>query len=232
MPAVNNRYAFEVKMRALETARRGGVRESVAEDLGVKYNTARSWVRRHVAQREPVYIRPRGGRRGCKVTPQALAFLLNKLRDDPDLTLRHFADQLEREMVIQVVPQTIKNHVDGAFFTLMQMHKEPQYMNTMANKQKRRDYLVTLRQYQAMGKTILYVDETNFNLWSTRTRGRSLRGRRAVKKVFAGGGENMHVIACVSEHGSVYYEAPFGSTRRMTSFAVFCGACATRLSSI
>ncbi|EGZ20028.1 hypothetical protein PHYSODRAFT_490273 [Phytophthora sojae] len=47
------------------------------------------------------------------------------------------------------------------------------------------------------------MDETNFNLWATRTRCRSLRGRRAVKKVFAGGGQNMHVIACICEHGLI-----------------------------
>ncbi|KAG3107435.1 hypothetical protein PI124_g12700 [Phytophthora idaei] len=64
-----------------------------------------------------------------------------------------------------------------------------------------------------MGKVILYMDETNFNLWSSRTRERSLRGRRAVKKVFADGGQNMHVIACISENGLVHYETKFGSNR-------------------
>ncbi|EEY55460.1 uncharacterized protein PITG_20267 [Phytophthora infestans T30-4] len=93
------------------------------------------------------------------------------------------------------------------------MHKKPQYMNTMTNKQKRRTYLAELQEYQAMGKIILYMDETNFNLWSTRTRGRSLRGRRAMKKVFAGGGQNMHVIACISENGLVYNETKFVTNR-------------------
>ncbi|KAG2884865.1 hypothetical protein PC129_g23429 [Phytophthora cactorum] len=178
-----NRYALETKLRVLEVARRGGVWEETAEDLGVNYNTARPW------------------------------FWLGKLREDPDLTLRQLTDALEHECGVYVVPQTVKNHVDGACFTLKQMHKEPQYMNTMTNKQKRRAYLHQLQQYQAMGKVILYMDETNFNLWSSRTRGRSLRGRRAVKKVFAGGGQNMHVIACNSENGLVHYETNFGSNR-------------------
>jgi transposase len=85
---------------------------------------------------------------------------------------------------------------------MKQMHKQPQYMNTDANKQKRRDNLIQLQQYQAMGKTIIYI-----------TRGRSLQGHHAVKRVFAGGGENMHVIGCISEQGLVYYEVPFGSNR-------------------
>ncbi|EGZ05750.1 hypothetical protein PHYSODRAFT_532654 [Phytophthora sojae] len=57
------------------------------------------------------------------------------------------------------------------------------------------------------------MDETNFNLWATRTRGCSLKGKRAVKKVFAGGGQNTHVISCISEHGLVYFETRFGSNR-------------------
>ncbi|EGZ20027.1 hypothetical protein PHYSODRAFT_376210, partial [Phytophthora sojae] len=50
---------------------------------------------------------------------------------------------------ISVVPQTVKKHADGACFTPKQLHKEPQYMNTLVNKQKRRDYLIQLQQYQA-----------------------------------------------------------------------------------
>ncbi|KAE9040176.1 hypothetical protein PR002_g5081 [Phytophthora rubi] len=142
-----------------------------------------------------------------------VGFLLEQLRYDPDLTLRQLADRLENEMGVRVAPQTIKNHVDAACFTMKQLHKEPQYMNTSVNKEKRRDYLVSLQEYQAAGKVILYMDETNFNLRSTRTRGRSLMGKRAVKKVFAGGGQNMHVIACISEHALVYFETRFGSNR-------------------
>ncbi|POM71693.1 Hypothetical protein PHPALM_11706 [Phytophthora palmivora] len=147
------------------------------------------------------------------MTPDLVEILLEKLRDDLDLTLRYLVDVLEHETGVKVTPQTVKNHVDGSCFTLKQMHKEPQYMNTISNNQKRREYLVKLQEYQSMGKIIIYMDETNFNLWSMRTRGRSLRGRRAVKKVFAGGGQNMHVIACISENGLVYFETRFGSNR-------------------
>ncbi|KAG2764559.1 hypothetical protein Pcac1_g23749 [Phytophthora cactorum] len=213
MPSCYNRYALETKLRVLEVARRGGVWEETAEGLGVNYKTATAWVRRHVTHGEEVRVLPRGGKRGSKVTDFCVQFWLGKRREDPDLTLRQLADALEHESGVYVVPQTVKNHVDGACFTLKQMPIEPQYMNTMTNKQKRRAYLHQLQQYQAMGKVILYMDNTNFNLWSSRTRGRSLRGRRAVKKVFAGGGQNMHVIACISENGFVHYEMKFGSNR-------------------
>ncbi|KAG6572612.1 Replication protein A 70 kDa DNA-binding subunit [Phytophthora cinnamomi] len=57
------------------------------------------------------------------------------------------------------------------------------------------------------------MDETNFNIWSSRTRGRSIRGRRAVKKVLAGGGQNLQVIACVGKGGVIHYETKLGSNK-------------------
>ncbi|POM78286.1 hypothetical protein PHPALM_4202 [Phytophthora palmivora] len=97
-------------------------------------------------------------------TPDLVKILLEKLRDDPDLTLRYLVDVLERETGVKVTPQTVKKHVGGSCFTLKQMHKEPQYMNTISNKPKRREYVVKLQEYQSMGKIIIYMDETNFNL--------------------------------------------------------------------
>ncbi|KAG2981188.1 hypothetical protein PC118_g10773 [Phytophthora cactorum] len=52
MPSRYNRYALETKLRVLEVAGRNGVWEETAEDLGVNYNTARAWVRRHVTHGE------------------------------------------------------------------------------------------------------------------------------------------------------------------------------------
>ncbi|OWZ04897.1 hypothetical protein PHMEG_00023119 [Phytophthora megakarya] len=93
------------------------------------------------------------------------------------------------------------------------MHKKPQYMNTPLNKEKRREYLVQLQEYQVASKTILHMDETNFNLWATRTRGHSLKRKRVVKNVFDGGGHNMHAITCIGALGLVYFETRFGSNR-------------------
>ncbi|KAG6572761.1 uncharacterized protein IUM83_18720 [Phytophthora cinnamomi] len=118
MPVRNARYAFETKRRVVETARNGGVWEAVAERLGVKINTARDWVRRHVARGEPLTQRLRGGKRATKMTGEMVNVLLRKLRDDPDLTLRWLADMIELETGVSVVPLTVKNHVDGSCFTL------------------------------------------------------------------------------------------------------------------
>ncbi|KAG6585072.1 Replication protein A 70 kDa DNA-binding subunit [Phytophthora cinnamomi] len=96
---------------------------------------------------------------------------------------------------------------------MKQFHKEPQFMNTEQNKIKRRDFLVRLEQLQADGNSIIYMDETNFNLWPSRTRSRSICSRRAVKKVLAGGSQNLQVIACVGKGGVIHYETKLGSNK-------------------
>ncbi|KUF82958.1 hypothetical protein AM587_10005713 [Phytophthora nicotianae] len=63
---------------------------------------------------------------------------------------------------------TVINHVDEACFTMNQLTKELQYINSKANKLKRREYLIQLQKYQAAGKTILCVDARNV-IWATRT---------------------------------------------------------------
>ncbi|OWY93118.1 hypothetical protein PHMEG_00037603 [Phytophthora megakarya] len=72
-------------------------------------------------------------------------FLLEMLRGDLDLTLRQLTDMLEGHSGVGVLVQRVKNHVDAACFMLNQMHKEPQYKNTLLNKEKCRDYLVQLQ---------------------------------------------------------------------------------------
>ncbi|EGZ09916.1 hypothetical protein PHYSODRAFT_318407 [Phytophthora sojae] len=80
-------------------------------------------------------------------------------------------------------------------------------MNTEQNKIKRRDFLVRLQQLQAVGKSIGYMDETNFNLWSSRTR------RHAVKKMLAGGGQNLQMVAYIGKVGVIHYEMKLGSNK-------------------
>ncbi|RLN94497.1 hypothetical protein BBJ28_00016727 [Nothophytophthora sp. Chile5] len=151
------------------------------------------------------------------MTPECVQFLQDQLATDPDLTLRQLADVLGTSLQMTVCPQSVKNHLDVSLITMKQFHKEPQYMNTPQNKLKRREYLIKLQRHQAAGTTIIYMDETNFNLWSTRIRGRSRRGHRAVKKVFAGGGQNLQVIACIGIGGVVHYELRYGGNKYLQS---------------
>lgn len=86
-------------------------------------------------------------------------------------------------------------------------------MNRDVNKAKRRDFLRRLVDVKSNGCSIFYVDETNFNLWIARTRGRSRVGERCIEQRVASGGSNRHLSACISASGLIYYETRFGANR-------------------
>ncbi|KAG3232488.1 hypothetical protein PI124_g22431 [Phytophthora idaei] len=202
MPSLYNRYSLQIKLRILEAARSGGDWELIAETNNVNINTARSWLRRYPKTSDVLQPRPCDGKRQQKMTADGVTYLLSEHSIDPDLTLRQLVDKLDTQCSISVCPQTIKNHLDGNLTTMKQFHKEPQYMNTEVNKLKRREYLIRLQELQAMEKSIIYMDETNFNLWSS-----------CSEKVLAGGGQNLQVIACVGKGGVVHYETKLGSNK-------------------
>lgn len=86
-------------------------------------------------------------------------------------------------------------------------------MNNPDHLAERREYLIQLLCFQAAGKHIYYVDETNVNIWCSRSIGRSKRGTRACVVDTASRGANMHVIACISADGLMYWERRFGNYR-------------------
>ncbi|KAG3079543.1 hypothetical protein PC121_g6946 [Phytophthora cactorum] len=202
MPSLYNRYSLQIKLRILEAARSGGDWELIAETNNVNINTARSWLHCYPKTSDVLHPRPRGGKQQQKMTTDAVTYLLSELSIDPDLTLIQLADKFDTQCAISVCPQTITHHLDGNLIIMKQFHKEPQYMNAEVNKFKRRESLIRLQELQAMGKSIIYMDKTNFNMSSSPTRGRRIRGRRAVKKVLAGGGQNLQVIACIGKGGA------------------------------
>ncbi|KAG2874044.1 hypothetical protein PC129_g22476 [Phytophthora cactorum] len=142
MPSLYNRYSLQIKLRILEAARSDGDWELIAETNNVNISTARSWLRCYPKTSDVLQPRPRGGKRQHKMTADGVAYLLSELLIGP----------------------TIKNHLDGNLITMKQFHKEPQYMNTEVNKLKRREYLICLQELQAMGKSIIYMDETT-SIW-------------------------------------------------------------------
>ena len=87
-------------------------------------------------------------------------------------------------------------------------------MNSTANKEKRAEYCSSLLSYIGAGKYVIYIDETNFNLFLRRSEGRSRRGTRCSVKAPTSKGKNVHVIGAVSQTGLVYWERRRGSYKK------------------
>jgi hypothetical protein len=88
-------------------------------------------------------------------------------------------------------------------------------MNNEINKEKRREYLLDFKERQTDGKTFLWLDETNYNLFCTRTQGRARKGERAkIINAAANKGQNVHIIGAISSDGYMYWESRRGSFKK------------------
>ena len=79
-------------------------------------------------------------------------------------------------------------------------------MNTDENKRKRAEYTRHVTEAVGGGKTVIYIDETNINLFLRRTKGRSLKGTRCSVKAATARGPNVHSIGAMTQTGLVYWE--------------------------
>ena len=79
-------------------------------------------------------------------------------------------------------------------------------MNNDVNKSKRVEYVSKLMSAIGEGKTIIYIDETNCNLFIRRSIGLSIKGTRYAIKAPTTKGKNVHVLAGITQTGIVYWE--------------------------
>lgn len=173
---------------------------------GIKLSTAYAWVRS--GQQE---AKQRGGRRHHKVQQHHIETMLTWLSENPLLSLKEIKDRLRMEHNISLCSTTIHNHLDGQFFTCKKIRTEPFTMNSEVNKAKRAEYVEQLMAFIGEGKTIVYIDETNCNLFLRRNVGRSRKGTRCCVKAATSKGKNIHIIAGISQTGLVYWERRRGS---------------------
>jgi transposase len=68
-------------------------------------------------------------------------------------------------------------------------------------------------EHAADGKVIIFMDETNFNLFCRRSKGRSRRGTRAVVKLPNSKGPNLHIIGGMTRTGDLFWERRRGAFR-------------------
>lgn len=98
---------------------------------------------------------------------------------------------------------TMSNYLHGRLITVKKAHYEPVSMNSEVNKIKRQEYVETASALLREGKTFIYMDETNFNLFCRRTQARSKRGHRATVVTPNSRGRNLHIIGAITAYGVV-----------------------------
>lgn len=202
-----NSEGFKQQLQAVYDS--DGDWRNLAVRLGVKNSTAYRWV---TYRDEPQ--NQHGGSRRIKIGPNQKAFIEDTVDANPLTTLKEMKALIQHRYGIVVSGECVRNHLNGLLFSLKKMIREPENANSVANKEKRRDYVQHLLQYQADSMPIVYIDETNFNWYISRTFGRSKKGSRCTTIAAGTRGANIHVIGCISSLGFLYHEIRRGSFKK------------------
>jgi transposase len=181
------------RQRIVECSNRGEDWKTLSESLGIKYKTAYAWIR----SGEPA-CKARGGKKPRFLNDQQIDMIITWIEEKCDLSLKDIQRRILREFGVNISVSTVGNYLEGRSFTIKQTHHQPESMNTLPNKQLRRAYVITLNQYIREGKDIIWIDETNFNLFCRRSQGRSRAGTRAIQTMPTSRGPNIHLIGAVS----------------------------------
>lgn len=205
------KYASQDRQRIVECADKGGDWKQLAATLNIKYKTAYGWVR----SGEKCGGK-RGGYKRRYLSDEQLAQLMNKVEEDPELTLRQMREFVQQEFNVNVSLSTMGNYLDGQLYSIKKLHHRPITMNSENNKQLRKQYVESLNAAIQQGKDIVWIDETNFNLFCRRSNGWSRIGTRAVQDRPSARGPNLHVIGCISCEGIVLMTKIRGAFRNAT----------------
>lgn len=208
MSYIKKEEAEKNKIQICAVYNNNGDWRGLANTLGVTRSTAYRWVKN---QNE--IPRQRGGRRRVKITEEHRELMVQYIEENPRLTLKELKNKFQENHQVIVSTECLRQHLDGLLFTLKDIRREPEKMNSDVNKRKRYEYVLHLLNYQAENIPIIYMDETNFNLFISRTKGRSKKGNRCSYIAAGTRGANIHVIGCIGNLGLIHHEIRRGAFR-------------------
>lgn len=192
--------------RIVTCANKGNDWGALAKDLGINYKTASNWIRSGRQQ-----MITRGGKKPKSLTEAEIDVIISWVEQDSTITLKAIKQKFHQEFRKDVSVSTIGNYLEGRQFTMKNNHYEPVAMNTVENKAKRAEYVRRLNNFIQEGKQIIWIDQTNFNLFCRRSRGRARRGDRSVQQLPASKGPNVHLIGAITAAGVVTMDRQRGS---------------------
>lgn len=115
-----NKHNNQDRSRVIECFERGGDWKSMASSLNIKYSTAYKWIRS--GERNQMQ---RGGYKPKMLSDENIAFLISKLEDDCEMTLKQLKNELFQQFNITCCVSTIANYLNGQLFTFKKVRLIP-----------------------------------------------------------------------------------------------------------
>ena len=201
----------------------------IAEYLGMKKRMAYALIKRY-KDTGMVEALPTGGNRSSVLNDEMKRVLISFVEEKPTSTLMELAGKLREQFPETQMPSrmTISRALDGEMYTLKMLRSIPVEWNSDRVKDERKVYTEWLLDI-CPSKSVIYLDECGFNIWTARTHGRSFRGQRAVRIVSGQRGKNLTVLLAVSpQHGLVHFTLVDGGMTKEL-FGLFLGEVSTLL---
>ncbi|KAJ0391652.1 hypothetical protein ATCC90586_012147 [Pythium insidiosum] len=105
------------------------------------------------------------------------------IEEDCTITLDMICDRIEAEYGVQISTSTVSRYTLGMTYTMKDLRREMAPMNSIEKKRERLAFVLALEEHRNAGSMIVYLDETNYNVYITRHRGRARANERAVPTV-------------------------------------------------
>ena len=157
-----------------------------------------------MSKRQGIPSLPSGGSVYRKVDDEMRDELQKIVEEFPSMTLLEINRTLRNRKPNKpnVTPDCISKSLDGMLITTKKVYLHPMQRNSETNKIKRRDYANWFLS-NAIGSTVIFIDEAGCNMWTQRTKGRSKIGLPAVRIVNGQREQNLTTILAISIFGTV-----------------------------
>ena len=168
----------DIRKRLIDAHEAGISYEKMTQLYGVKKDTAY-----RICSLRKYDPKPRGGSKSRIISEESMQFLMGRIEQRPDITLREMQQMLQVNKEVDASISTIARYLEGRLYTLKKLEPIPISRNSVDIKEARRDHAIWLQSQHESGGRFCYVDETGFGLYTARTRGRSVKGLPAKKIV-------------------------------------------------
>ena len=134
-----------------------------------KETTGEHWQRRYKSTfvYPKMYPKKKSGSISKK-TQEIMAVIAEKIKKEPSCTLSDLCRLVQADFNIKVCINTMKNWLNGELFSQKIVRPCIGNVNRPENKLKRAQYLEAIFQARAYGRALIWVDETNYNLYCRR----------------------------------------------------------------
>ena len=155
------------RARIVQCADDGGDWKQLCASLQVNPKTAYVWVKAGAEERRPTAA----GRRKA-LTGEQVDILCLMVEGDPSITFNALKERLLNDFEVRVLVSSIHNYLEGCLFTVKNVYHQMVEANNPRNKALRLEYLQRISTHMLQNKTIIWMNETNINLycWLCHTR--------------------------------------------------------------